>query len=134
MSRFFWKSREIAASSSLRYSFTILFGKIFTMYLNEKLNLMPNKVRKILTFSFVVGISYHMCYFGLLSFDEFFLEDKDSACCLLKTKWKFATMDQLIFISHLVFRKQRAEFFFSERIRQKSKCVITQVWQYPKYL
>ena len=61
---------------------------------------------------------YHICYLVLLSFDESFWRRKTQRTASWKQSgwWKFATLEQLLFISYLVFRRQHAEFFLSKKI------------------
>ena len=49
---------------------------------------------------------YHICYFELLLFYKFVMEKKNSAGCLLKTKWLMKKLNKMqIFTSHFDFRR-----------------------------
>ena len=61
---------------------------------------------------------YHICYFDLLSFDDFFVDEKYSG---LPSKIKVADEKKLVQRGNLSFTylgRQRAEFLFSKKIRQ----------------
>ena len=76
------------------------------------------------TLSNLKSLWYHICYL-----DEIFGEEKQSACWKFAfweahkfshqiTMFSFKTLDQLLFISHFVFRRRPGKFFFSKNIRQ----------------
>ena len=57
------------------------------IYVDKKLACSTSKVFAILSY---------ICYFHLLSFDDFFLEKKNSGGCLLKIKWMIQKLNIVI--------------------------------------
>ena len=62
----------------------------------------------------------HVCYFDMLSFDNFFQKEKFIA--LTSTKWVmiFAILEQLLFINHFVLKRQCWMFLCQKNLQIKA--------------